>query len=157
MIDALALGIIGFSALSFLIAIALYILFAGGLFTLAMRRNLANAWMAWIPIAQIYTVGEVIGPVKLGDNEITQTGLYLLITLLALWVLSLLPVLGVLFSLTSLVLGVAVMYFLFSRYTAGSTPVVYTVLSVLLPFMGPIFVFLIRNNEYRLPEAATPA
>ena len=141
-----------FIGLFFLIGIALYVLFSFGLYTLANRRSVPNSWLAFIPIGQFYTLGEVIGPVKLGDYEITETGLYLLGAMVGSWVLSFLPFLGPVFSLINLLIAIASLYFLFSRYTTENTPIIYTILSLVLPFMGPIFVFIIRNNEYLAPE-----
>ncbi|HQA08107.1 MAG TPA: hypothetical protein PLM20_08240 [Syntrophomonadaceae bacterium] len=62
----LAVG--GFILLFLLLGLVFYILFSLGLYTMAKRRDLPNAWLAWIPFAQIYTMGEVIGPVKLGST-----------------------------------------------------------------------------------------
>lgn len=161
MAEAQSLGLLAvwgaFMGLFVLVGIALYVLFSFGLFTLANRRNVPNAWLAWIPIAQFYILGEVIGPVKLGSYEITQTGAYLLGAMVGLWILSMIPFLGMLFGVANMVVGVGALYFLFSRYTRENTPILYTVLSVVLPFMGPIFVFMIRNNEYIASDISSVA
>lgn len=151
------LAILGaFSLVLLLLAVVLYVLFAVGLTTLAKSRDLPNPWIAWIPIAQIYTLGEVIGPVRLGSFNITQPGLYLLLAIIGLWILSALPVIGLIFLLANSVVFIGTMYLLYSRYTTDSTPILFTILSVLLPVLVPIFIFVIRNNQYSAPaiEAA---
>lgn len=161
MTDAQALGglaaVGAFLGLFVIIGIVLYVLFAFGLYTMANRRQIDNPWMAFIPIAQIYTLGEVIGPVKIMDYEVDKPGLYLLAAVVGCWVLSTIPVLGAVFSLASIVVSIGSMYFLFSRYTTENTPIIYTIISVVLPFMGPIFVFMIRNNEYLAPDISSAA
>ena len=61
--------------LMFIICIVMYVLFSLGLYTLAGRRNIENPWLAWIPVVQFYTMGEVIGPVKIADYNIDKPGL----------------------------------------------------------------------------------
>lgn len=143
----LALG--GFLALFLLLGLVFYILFALGLYTMAKRRDLPNPWLAWIPVAQLYTMGEVIGPVKLENFTADKPGLYLLVAILGLTVLSGIPVLGPIFTLASAVVSIGALYLLFSRYTTGSTPLLYTILGIITcGALAAIFVFVIRNNEY---------
>lgn len=156
--DAMGLAFLaGLSILFIIVGIVFYLLFSFGLYTMAQRRNLENPWMAFIPIAQFYTMGEVIGPVKIANFDVDQPGLYLLIGAVALWVLSLIPVLGIIFSLASAVLMGGALYFLFSRYTTDSTPIILTVVSILFLIPGPIIVFALRNKDYiEPPEISSP-
>ena len=68
MVDAASLGMLGFLAALIIpliiIGIALYIYAAIVLMTIAKKTKTENAWLAWIPIANIYLmtqVGEVSG------------------------------------------------------------------------------------------------
>jgi uncharacterized integral membrane protein len=143
----LAVG--GFMLLFFLLGLVFYILFSLGLYTMAKRRSIPNPWLAWIPIAQLYMLGEVIGPVKLGDFTADKPGLYLLGAIIGLWVLSFIPILGPIFSLANLAVAIGALYLLFSRYTTGNTPILYTILGVAsFGALMAIFVFTVRNNEY---------
>ena len=93
--DAMGLAFLaGLSFLFVLVGIVLYLLFSFGLYTMAKRRNLENPWLAFIPVAQLYTMGELIGPVKIANYNVDQPGLYLLAGAVGLWVLSLIPLLG---------------------------------------------------------------
>ena len=40
-----------------LISIAVYVLYALGLYTIAQRRGIANAWLAWIPMGNLWILG----------------------------------------------------------------------------------------------------
>lgn len=162
MTDAQGLGLLlaagGFMLLMVVLALVFYVLFSLGLYTMASRRSIPNPWMAWIPIAQFYMLGEVIGPVKLGDFTADQPGLYLLGAIIGLWVLSLIPVLGPIFSLANLVVAIGALYLLFSRYTTENTPLLYTILAVVsFGALAAIFVFIIRNNEYLAPDISSAA
>ena len=68
MVDAASLGALGFLAALIIpliiIGIAVYIYAAIVLMTIAQKTKTENAWLAWIPIANIYLmtqVGEVSG------------------------------------------------------------------------------------------------
>lgn len=51
------LGII--MLIGLLAALVLYILRSIGLMTIARNRGLSNSWLAWIPVAWIYTLGDI--------------------------------------------------------------------------------------------------
>jgi len=60
------------------------------------------------------------------------------------------------FSLATAVLMGGALYFLFSRYTTDSTPIILTVVSILFLIPGPIIVFVLRNKDYIEPNMSTP-
>lgn len=139
----LALG--GLVAFIFgLIGIVLYLLFAFGLYKLADKEKIEYSWLAFIPIAQMYTLGKLIKEIKIFNFLVPKHELVLPVALLVSMVFSRIPVLGTLVSLAVAVLSVAAFYYLFKRYK-GSSAVVMTILSVVLFFMGPIFIFLMRD------------
>lgn len=156
--DAMGLAFLaGLTILFVVIGIVLYLLFSFGLYTMANKRNIENPWIAFIPLAQLYTMGELIGPVKIANFDVDQPGLYLLAGAVGLWVLSLIPLLGIIFSLATAVLMGGALYFLFSRYTTDSTPIILTVVSILFLIPGPIIVFVLRNKDYiEPPEISSP-
>jgi hypothetical protein len=49
----------GLLAVIILVALAAYIYFALALMTIAKRTNTPNAWLAWIPIANIYLLTQI--------------------------------------------------------------------------------------------------
>lgn len=139
-----------FMGLFFILVAVMYILFAYGLYTMANRRNIENAWLAWIPIGQFYTMGEVIGPLKIGDFHVDKPGLYLLLGMAGCMVLAQIPNVGIIFSLAMTILTIGALYYLFSGYTTENTPLLYTILSfVTLGFLAAVFIFIIRENDYQ--------
>lgn len=58
-LDSGALALIFQLILSPLISIALYVLSAMGLYTIARRRGLHQPWLAWIPVANIWLLGSL--------------------------------------------------------------------------------------------------
>ena len=53
--------------LSYLISLASYVLYSLGLYTIAKRRGIRNAWLAWIPVATVWILGSV------ADDYIVRT------------------------------------------------------------------------------------
>jgi len=138
-----------------IIGIIYYVFMALGLYTMARNRNLDHAWLAWVPIANNYLMGELINDdVSIGSMHIPYAKIFLPLAPLAfgviMSVLGFIPELGtVLIILVSLALSFyqcTALFWLFSIYDK-SHRVLFLVLSIIFPFMGPIFVFVIRNKE----------
>lgn len=142
------------SLLFILISIALYVLFAIGLYGVAQTEKTGNEWFAFIPILQLYIVGKILKELKISTYTVPSLELVLPIAPIAVLVagaiFDIIPLLG---GFLSLILNIA--YFIFSilvihkffkRYK-GQQATLMTVLSVLLFFMGPIYVFNLRNSR----------
>ncbi|HEY5537308.1 MAG TPA: DUF4190 domain-containing protein [Acetobacterium sp.] len=138
-----------------IIGILCYVFNAIGLYTMAKNRNLDHAWLAWIPIASSYLTGELINDdVSIGSMHIPYAKIFLPLSPFALAlimsILGLIPVLGTVFIiLISLALSFyqcTALFWLFSIYSKTHR-VLFLVLSIIFPFMGPIFIFVIRNKE----------
>lgn len=52
-----------------LLSIALYVLYALGLYTIASRRGIPNAWLAWLPVGNVWILGAIAD-----DYRSRQTG-----------------------------------------------------------------------------------
>jgi hypothetical protein len=147
------LGII--LAISLVIGLICYIFNSLGLYTMAKNRNIDNPWLAWIPLANRYLMGELINDdVSISSWHIPYAKLFLPLMGLALSVvmtiLGFIPYLGtfvvVLLSLALSVYYYAAQFWLYSIYD-NDHRVLYLVLSIIFPFLGPIFVFIIRNRD----------
>lgn len=134
----------GFMLVFFVIAIAFYVLKSIGLMTMATNRGIENAWLAWIPIADLYIMGSIVGEMDLFGYRLTNLGMWVPVICIGGWVLSLIPILGILISLALMVFMIMFIYNLFKMYTDSA--VLYTVLSCLLGLFS-IFIFIIRNNQ----------
>ena len=130
---------------AFIIGIAAYVFTSLGLMTLAKNKGIENAWLAWIPIGNLYILGKIVKNVKIGSWEIPQLEVVLPIASVAVAILSFIPVLGFLIAIAAAVLSGFVLYKLFSMYRPEQA-VLFTVLSFILGLFW-IFVFIIRNDQ----------
>ncbi|KAF5087307.1 DUF4190 domain-containing protein [Acetobacterium wieringae] len=156
------LGII--LVVSLVIGLICYVFNSLGLYTMAKNRNLDNPWLAWIPLASNYLMGELINDdVSISTWHIPYAKLFLPLMGLALTVvmtiLGFIPYLGafmgILLSLALSFYYYAAQFWLYSIYDKDHR-VLYLVLSIIFPFLGPIFIFIIRNRDAydeRHPEA----
>ncbi|MBU4541942.1 MAG: DUF4190 domain-containing protein [Firmicutes bacterium] len=147
------LGII--LAISLVIGLICYIFNSLGLYTMAKNRNIDNPWLAWIPLANRYLMGELINDdVSISSWHIPYAKLFLPLMGLALTavmtILGFIPYLGafigILLSLALSVYYYAAQFWLYSIYDKDHR-VLYLVLSIFFPFLGPIFIFIIRNRD----------
>ncbi len=122
-----------------ILLIILYIFQGIGLSKIAKRMNIKNSWLAWIPFANMFLLGQV----SMEDN--------IGIALVALLVLSSLANKIAFLKLASfgyVVLLFIVAHNLYKKLSDKAT--VMTVFSVLTGgILIPIFIFAIRNNEIR--------
>lgn len=147
------LGII--LAISLVIGLICYIFNSLGLYTMAKNRNIDNPWLAWIPLANRYLMGELINDdVSISSWHIPYAKLFLPLMGLALTavmtILGFIPYLGafigILLSLALSVYYYAAQFWLYSIYDKDHR-VLYLVLSIFFPFLGSIFIFIIRNRD----------
>lgn len=153
------------------LAVLFYVFFALGLYTMAKRRGLENPWLAWIPVAYLYTLG------KLADtyaaqymNKKTNYALLLLLLVAAVVVLVIVMLSTLAFGMMAssgafmipyiicVVLLVAVsivyavfyyiaLYRIYNWHTESS--VVLLVLSILFNVIVPFVLFALRNGDNR--------
>lgn len=122
----------------------LYLLFSYGLYKLADRQGVEYSWLAFIPIAQYYTMGKVIKDVSFLNYRIPHLEWVLLLTPFIYGILSAIPYINILAGIAYAIFYIKVTYSLFHKY--GNSALAMTILGLLLPFLYPIFVFTIRNN-----------
>ncbi|NMC28249.1 MAG: hypothetical protein GYA42_08910 [Syntrophomonadaceae bacterium] len=150
----MALGIV-FVLMFLAIIVVLYVLKSIGLATMAEKRGIENAWLAWIPIADLYIMGLLVGELDIFGYRLENLGLWTPVIIVGGSMLGNMHGIGWLFSLASFIYAVLLIYRLFEMYTTQA--VLYTVLSILL-CLFPVFIYVIRNNQLRyVPESGTPA
>ncbi len=134
-----------FFFLFLIILVILYLLSAFGFYRMAQRKKIKDSWMAFIPIANLYIYGKIIEPLKIMGKEIPSLPFVMLGIGVASPIINALPVIGQIISV------LIVIFFLFATYRLydiySERPVLYFVLSIILPFLGPIFIFALRNKE----------
>lgn len=141
---AIIAGAIGVG-IGVLILIAFYVLGSFGLMRLAQNKGIENAWLAWIPIGNLYILGKIVENVKIGTWEIPKLEVVLPLVAVGMIVISWIPVLGTLVSLAVVVFNGFVLYKLFSKYRPEQA-VLYTVLSIVLA-LSWLFLFIIREDK----------
>lgn len=140
------LAIWGFFAFILLIAgIAMYILASIGLYKLAANRKIDNPWLAFIPIANLYILGLIVKKLKVDSFVVPSLELVLPLGCIVSAILRRIPLIGWLISLAYLVLILFTLYNIYKMYRPQQA-VLWLVLSIVLPFMGPIFIFMMRND-----------
>ena len=134
-----ALAIFGaiFGIIFFLIAVAFYIFLSLALYKLAQRRGIEMAWLAWIPIAQMYIVGLMVKKVNVSTFEIPKLEIVLPVSMLVVMLLGAIPLLGTLIVFAFYALLLITLYNLYNQY-APEKAMTYTLLSILgvtIPFL----------------------
>lgn len=109
-----------------IIGAASYVLKSYGLYKIAGKKGMENAWAAWIPFLRVYYQGEISGTVKIAKKELKRPGIWLL----------LLPVIGNVLAVILVLLVVVAMMF---TGAAGSMPggfLIFGILPGLAAFFG---------------------
>ena len=151
MSEAFLAGLAGLSFILLAVMIVFYVLKSLGVMAMAANKGIENAWLAWIPIADLYILGSIVEEMDLFGNRLTNLGMWLPVIMVGGIILEMIPIIGMLVGLAILVFFLLFSYQLFSMYSP-SQAVLFTVLSIL--GLWPIFVFIIRNNQ---PVGQTPS
>lgn len=172
-----AIAIIVIFAVLLLLAVAVlsYVFSSIGMYTLAKKRGMKNAFLAFIPVASIYLLGKIADDINVTMNKKSNYGQKLLVTCIPIIVVSelysvfagvsayvvsefsRLPIyilmVILLVCLVVVVLGVfflvymyMCLYKIFKEYSPKKSKTM-LVLSILFPILGDIFIFAIRNNK----------
>ncbi len=115
------------------IGIILYVVHAYALMVLAKRRGIENPWLAFIPVANYYILGKLVGEIRLFSFVIPQAELVLPAGIIASFALVWLPLVGQLLPFAFMAIHLGALYRLYQMYKPGSE-VLYTILSGLLAF-----------------------
>ncbi len=133
---------VGVMILMLVVGIVLYLLMAIGLKKMADNRGIENSWLAFIPIGNMYILGMVVGDIELFGNTIPHNEWILLAGCLVSFV----PVIGQFLAIIFSIYLIIVFYNVYKMYAPGKE-VMYTILSVIFPFLGPVFFFILRDKE----------
>ncbi len=118
-----------------ILALIYYILGSIGLMKIADRTGEERSWMAWVPVLNIYLLG------KLGFSNVVGWVMVVLFLLNGNKTTS-----NSMFSLALSVLTIISFHKIYSK--VSDKAVIMTVFTVLsLGLLGPIFLFMIRNND----------
>ncbi len=168
------------------LSMASYVLHSLGLYTIASRRGIRNSWLAWIPLGNLWILGNISdqyqyivkGKVKNRRKlllGLTIGAVVVCFFLMGTFVLGLFLTEGVggeiatgillivlsailiaAVSITLVILEYMCLYDLF-RSCEPSNAVLYLLLSIFFTVMMPIFVFLCRKKDLGMPPRKQPA
>ncbi len=114
-----------------------------GLSTMASNRGISFPWLGWVPLADFYILGCLIGPFKFFGFNIYKSSVLLPMGLLAVILTGYVPVLGVVTGMVFFLFIFTAIYQLFSIYTPENA-IWCILLSLFLLF--PVILYVIRNN-----------
>ena len=151
-----------------------YILTAIGLYSIASRRGIRHAWLAWVPIADLWILGSISDDYQLKVNGRVKSVRKILIGLAAaiLAVILVFKLMGNILSPTGYKSMLPAILFTYSIVGIGSVLVVvrfmalsdlyrscyskieslYIILSILLNFLEPVLIFHCRNWDIGMYE-----
>lgn len=135
-----------------IIGILGYVLMAIGLYDMAKRRNIGHAWFGWIPILNMYLLGELIN-----DKIFGIPG--------AKWILALGPAVVGLLALFMNPDGflfnvISILYYVFSswayyelyRLYRPNLALIYFISGLLITSLNGIWIFLCRKESPQLRQ-----
>lgn len=123
-LGGLAAFFAAFALVALIIGLAFYVYYAFALMTIARKLNTEPAWLAWIPIANIYL-----------QWKVSRTATWTIIVVAAGLILSWVPIVG---QLLALVAAGVMLYWLWMIAELRKFPG-WIVLLVLVPFLGQLW------------------
>ena len=126
------------------VCLVLYILGGIGLYRLARARGIRAPWLAFIPLGNFWIIGKLAGEVRIARIRIPGMEFLLPAAIVLLFAIRLFEA-GWIHILAAVlfVLLLAAAFFTLIRREKPGKEIPYTLLAVLLPFMGPIFLFIL--------------
>ncbi len=134
-------GLIGmgyFAAIAVFFIILWYVVQSIGVYLMARNEGVDNAFLAFVPIAKSYILGEVCGPIQILNNKIENTGFVLLIANILVYI----PVINVVTSFIYLFIFFVVFYEIIKKHISGQEILLTIVAIILHPFRLPYFIFI---------------
>lgn len=143
---------------SSVLSLVVYLISSYAIYKVYKIRFIPNAWLAFIPIFNLYMVGRIIDSMKYNHYKISHyisdipMAYALPIAALATNLLPMIPLLG---SIAVWVINVALWaaeilmyYFLFSLYAEPKQTIPFTALSV-IPVVGPVLIlYVLKDRRY---------
>ncbi len=162
-----------FLAMAF--SVLTYVLHSLGLYAIANRRGIANAWLAWLPLGNIWILGNIsdqyqyVAKGKIKNRRKIMLGLSIgLFAVYFLWLIGMIvsavaggelaAIVGMIGGTFFLMIAAIVLtvleymaYYDLFQSCQPSNSVLYLVLSVLFNVTLPFFVFFIRKKDLGMP------
>ena len=125
-----------YSSFVSLVSIALYVLMSLGLYTLAQRRGIQHAWLAWVPVGSLWILGAIADDYQLKVmGQVKNRRKALLILWIVLFVLAIL--------LVALAVGMAMGFALDPNITGSDA--VSSILVVVVAYLALIVLAIVAT------------
>ncbi len=141
-----ALLVAGLFMLFFAILVLLaYIPLSLGLYRMATTCGIENPWLAWIPFANLYTVGLIIRELKFQNYEIPRPEIVLPLAFALHLLVSRIPFIGALYGLALTLLTLLTLFRLFTLFKKDNA-MLFTLLS-LIPLVGAFLILSVSKYD----------
>lgn len=140
-------GIVFIALVICVIGIISFAISSLSLMKMAQKKNIENAWLAWIPAGNFFILGKLIKTISIRDKVYENAELILPGAFILYLVVNQVALIGTLASLAFSVLVFYSFYGLFKLY-APTKAKKYMVLSILLPGLGASYA-LYRIKDIR--------
>jgi len=130
------------------ISLILHLIQSFGLYRMAKNLDIQNPWASFIPIINLYILGKIIKNLKIGSYETSEPEKTLPIITIVCTFFSLFPIIGIIVSLIPALVYFFAAYKLFKIYKPNKANLMIIVSSI-LPFMLPIYIFMLRNETVK--------
>lgn len=152
-ISALLAIFLGIFLILALLCICNYVLTGVAYYKMAKKLDLENKWLAWIPVGQKFLLGKIAGDrATIFGKELRDVSIVLLAITLAAIALSIVPIIGVLLSIASIVMYYITLYKVLRIFKEESA-VLYLVLSIVFAItilFQPILLLVLSRKEPNL-------
>lgn len=128
-----------------ILGIIAYVLFSLALMQMASNSGIENAWLAWIPIGNLFIVAKVIKELNVFGFEIPNLEMALPAIALANILLSWIPLIGFIISIAAAIVIIMALYKLVEMYKPESGILTVILLIIIAP-VGAFMIYSIRNN-----------
>lgn len=143
----LGLGSVLFILVIGIVGIVSYFLTSIAIMKMSQRAEIEEAWLAWIPIGNLYLIGKLIHTIEFAGKKYERAELILPGALLGSVFLGRLGVLGNIPNILMCVMTLYGLFMLYRKYTPNKVTK-YMLLSVLVPVLGSSLVlFKIKNVD----------
>ncbi len=144
-ISSVLLKVVPFLVFLSAVGFALYVLYALGLYKMGKNLGINGSWLAFIPVANLYVMGKIVDQVSIGGLSVPRLEFVLPVGFLAAIILGQTPVIGPLVSVAFFVFYYIILYSLYNKYRPDSA-MPFIIVSILLGFMVPVLLFIMRND-----------
>lgn len=142
-----------------ILSLAIYLIGAYAIFKVAKIRFIPNAWLAFIPVFNLYMNGQIIDSLKYNHYKINHyisdipMAYALPILSIATNVVHMLPLIGGfggwIISVLLWAAEILMYYFVFSLYGEPKYEIPFTVLAAVIPMAGPILIlYTLKDRRY---------